>query len=109
MPYDASLERRIDGLTAQLGPVTKKKMFGGVGYLVNGNMCFGIHKDRLILRTSAEAAEELLRDEHFKVFDMTGRPMPGWLSISPEAAKSDGQLLSILRQGFQYAEKLRAK
>ena len=54
MAYNVDLEYRIDQLTNRLGEITKKKMFGGIGYLMNGNMCFGIHKEFLIIRTSSE-------------------------------------------------------
>jgi TfoX/Sxy family transcriptional regulator of competence genes len=52
MGYNIDLEDRTDRLKDRLGEIDKKKMFGGIGYLLNGNMCFGIHKESLILRTS---------------------------------------------------------
>jgi TfoX/Sxy family transcriptional regulator of competence genes len=61
VPYNLELEAKIDRLTPDLGSFTKKKMFGGVGYLSNGNMVFGIHKQYLLLRTSPEQGDELLK------------------------------------------------
>ena len=49
MAYNLDLEQRIDKMIDRLGDITKRKMFGGIGYLLNGNMCFGIHKEYLIL------------------------------------------------------------
>ena len=77
MAYNIDLEHRIDKVIDRLGYITKKKMFGGVGYLMNGNMCFGIHKEYLILRMSLEKSEELLKSEYVTPFDITGRPMKG--------------------------------
>ena len=60
MAYNLDLEDKIDLLTDRLGAIAKKKMFGGIGYLINGNMCFGIYKESLVLRTHSEKAEELM-------------------------------------------------
>ena len=79
MAYNIDLEDRIDKLTFQLDDIAKKKMFGGICYLLNGNICFGIHKDSLVLRTSKARSEELLKSEYITPFDITGRPMKGWL------------------------------
>ena len=54
MGYNQDLEDEIDRLIERLGDIAKKRMFGGVGYLINGNMCFGIHKESLELRVSPE-------------------------------------------------------
>ena len=78
MPYNLDLEYRIDLLSDRFGDITKKKMFGGVGYLMNGNMCFGIHKEYLIIRTSIEKAEDLFRSEYVKPFDITVPRNPHW-------------------------------
>ena len=59
MQYNAELEYRIDLLTDQLGDTTKRKMFGVISYLVNGNIFWGINKECLILPTSIEKAEDL--------------------------------------------------
>ena len=84
MPYNLDLEQRLDTLSPQLGKLYKKKMFGGIGYLLHGNMAFGIHKQFLVVRTSPEQAEELLKKDSVSLFDMTGRTMPGWVTVSPE-------------------------
>lgn len=106
MAHDTGLENRIDRLVTTLGPTTKKKMFGGVGYMVKGSMCFGIHKDSLVLRLSADNATELMTRQHVRPFDVTGRPMKGWLLISPEALNTDELLLAMLELGFDFASGL---
>ena len=109
MPYNLDLEYRIDRLVDRFGEITKKKMFGGVGYLMSGNMCFGIHKEYLIIRTSVEKAEALLKVEDVRPFDITGRPMKGWLMVSPDYVETEEQLLSMLKLGVDFAEKLPRK
>ena len=109
MPYNLDLEYRIDLLSDRFGDITKKKMFGGVGYLMNGNMCFGIHKEYLIIRTSIEKAEDLFRSEYVKPFDITGKPMKGWLMVSPDYVETEDQLLEMLRLGLRFVETLPKK
>ena len=109
MAYDQNLENRIDLVRIRFGPLIKKKMFGDVGYMVNGNMCFGIHKDFLVVRTSVEIAEKLLQKEHVSVFDITGRPMKGWFLVGPEILKLDSELLTMLETGLSFAVTLPEK
>ncbi len=99
----------VVSLTDRLGEITKKKMFGGIGYMINGNMCFGIHKESLVLRTSLEKAEELIKSEHIVPFDITGKPMKGRVLVSPEALETDDQLLDVLRFGVSFADTLPKK
>jgi TfoX/Sxy family transcriptional regulator of competence genes len=109
MPYNQDLEYRIDKLLRRFGDISKKRMFGGIGYLLNGNMCFGIHKDYLIVRTSEKKAAELLKNEYVSVFDITGRPMKGWVMISPDYVETDAQLESMLKTGSDFVRDLPAK
>lgn len=106
MGYNLDLEERIDCLIDRLGEITKKRMFGGIGYLMNGNMCFGIYKEFLVLRTSPEKAEELMKSEYFTPFDITGKPMKGWVLVSPDVLETEEQLLDRLRLGIGFVETL---
>jgi TfoX/Sxy family transcriptional regulator of competence genes len=109
MPYNVELEQKIDRLLPPLGTFIKKKMFGGIGYLQNGNMVFGIHKQSFVLRTSPEQAGKLLKQDFVSVFDMTGRPMKGWLLISLEYFKTDKQLLDMMNLSLDYVKTLPGK
>jgi len=109
MPYNTDLEYRIDGLTRRFGEITKKKMFGGMGYLINGNMCFGIYKEYLIIRTTPEKAQQLLKVEEVIPFDITGKPMKGWVMVSPDYVETDDKLITMLKLGVGFAEKLPKK
>jgi TfoX/Sxy family transcriptional regulator of competence genes len=109
MGYNQDLEYRIDRLADRLGDITKKKMFGGIGYLLFGNMCFGIYKESLILRVSPEKSEELLRSEYSTPFNITGKPMKGWVLISPDILETEEQLMDTLRLGISFAATLPKK
>jgi TfoX/Sxy family transcriptional regulator of competence genes len=109
MGYNLDLEYRIDRLLPRLGRISKKKMFGGVGYLLNGNLCFGIHKESLILRVTPEKADSLMKNPEIKVFDITGRPMKGWVLVSPDLVESEDKLADMLELGVSFAKNLPAK
>src|SRR3954454_4445269 len=82
MAYNEMLASRIEELVKDKRNFTMKKMFGGVGYMYNGNMCIGVYKDDLIVRCDATDAEKLLAQKNVKTFDITGKPMKGWLLIN---------------------------
>ena len=109
MGYNQDLKDKIDRLIDRIGEIAKKKMFGGIGYLVNSNMCFGIHKESLVLRTSPEKAEELMRSQYVTAFEITGKPMKGWVLVSPDVLETDDQLLDMLRLGVSFAQTLPQK
>jgi len=74
-------EDRIRKLLKRRKGFEEKRMFGGLGFLLHGNMCCGVHKGRLILRLGKDVAEEALKKRHVKPFDITGRPMTGWVMM----------------------------
>lgn len=109
MPFNESLADRIRPLLAGMTNFDEKKMFGGVGFMVGGNMCCGIHKDYLILRLGPKKAEKALQLEHCRVFDITGRPMKGWVMIDREGYDSDPFLTEWIGQCYQYVTTLPPK
>ena len=84
MPYNENLEMRISETIAEWKNISKKKMFGGVCYLCNGKMMGGIYKDFLIIRLGTDDQEKILKQRFVKAFDITGKPMKGWVMIEPE-------------------------
>ena len=108
MAYNLKLAERIrselDGI-----PVVEKKMFGGVGFLLNGNMACGVNKNDLIFRVDPEKHVALLKKPHVRPFDMTGRPMKGWLVVDAEGVKTEKQLSMWIKQGIEFASTLPAK
>jgi len=87
MSYNASLSKRIESIIKGKKGFTRKEMFGGVGFMLNGNMCVGVHKDDLIIRFDPGSSEEIMVKKGTKPFDITGRPMKGWLLVEPEGTK----------------------
>jgi TfoX/Sxy family transcriptional regulator of competence genes len=89
--------------------VTEKKMFGGVGFLVNGNMACGVNKQDLILRMSEDDFEKALKHSYVRIFDMTGKPMKGRILISTDGCKSDKSLRGWIDKGLTFAKSLPPK
>ena len=84
MPFDPGLAEQLASIAEKHPELHDKKMFGGIGYLLNGNMCVGVHKEFLILRLGNEKAETLLNKPFTKPFDITGRVMKGWVMVEPD-------------------------
>jgi TfoX/Sxy family transcriptional regulator of competence genes len=103
MPYSKEIEEKIEKVINRWRQIEKKKMFGGICYLLKGNMCFGIYKDYLIVRTGLEVAEKKLKEQNVKPFDITGRPMKGWVMVGEKGWKKQGDLENWLDLGREYA------
>ena len=102
MAYDLKLAERIRSKLDEL-PFEEKKMFGGVGFLLNGNMACGVNKDNLIVRINPEKQNTLLKNPHAKPFDLTGKPMKGWLVIEADGVKTNKQLGTWVKEGVEFA------
>jgi hypothetical protein len=98
MAYNLELAKRIWAHLAGLPGVSEKKMFGGVGYLVNGNMACGVHGENLIVRLSAEEGEKTLALPYTRPFDLSGKPMRGWLYVEPAGWATQVDYLNIKGQ-----------
>ncbi|MFC1887853.1 TfoX/Sxy family protein [Candidatus Cloacimonadota bacterium] len=109
MPYDEGLFIRITELLDGEIEFEAKKMFGGICYLLNGNMLGGIINDELIIRAGKENHEELLKLDHTRVFDITGKVMKGWILVEPEGIDSSVKLRSWLEKGITFAQSLPPK
>jgi TfoX/Sxy family transcriptional regulator of competence genes len=109
MAFDDVLAARIRDVLSGTEGLVEKRMFGGVAFLLNGNMCCGVHGDDVIVRVDPESAEDALRAPHVRIFDLTGRPMKGWLLVGSDAVASDEQLRSWVGLGVDFAGSLPAK
>lgn len=111
MGYDEGLEERVREALHEVkrAELVEKKMFGGVGFLVRGNMACGVHKDRLIVRVGPEKYGEALARPHARVFDITGRPMKGWVMVEPEGCETDQALRDWVQEGMEFGLTLPAK
>ena len=99
----------MNPIVAKWGMTDQKKMFGGVCYLMNGNMVGGIYKDYMILRLGEKAANEALKKPHVRVFDITGRPMKGWVTVDENGFASDDELEVWLEKARDFVATLPPK
>jgi hypothetical protein len=81
-------------------------MFGGVCFLLNGNLLVGVWKDSLIARVGRDAYESALREEYTREFDITGRPMKGWVMVEPDGIDDDHQLSRWIDQATEFVRTL---
>ena len=109
MVYDETLARRIRDLVLDLPGVEEKRMFGGVGFLLHGNLACGVNKEDLILRLSPEQARAALELPHVREFDMTGRPMQGWVVVGNEGVREASDLRRWVQKGLDFAATLPPK
>ena len=109
MPYDELLSIRIRAALGPLPNLVEKKMFGGVCFLVNGNMACGVFKDDLIVRIGVGKYQEALAHPHTKLFDITGKALKGWVMVEPEGCASESDLKAWLDQGLAFSLTLSAK
>lgn len=109
MPYNAQIEDRIQKIIAGWDNTARKKMFGGICHLLNGNMFCGVYEDFLILRLGEEQGGLALEQSHVRPFDITGRPMKGWVMVAVDGFKTDGELTDWLNQARQFADSLPPK
>ncbi|MFF7645797.1 TfoX/Sxy family protein [Streptomyces canus] len=109
MTYDEGLAERIrQYLDADPG-VTEKRMFGGIAFLYQGNMAVGVTGDDLVVRVGPDAAGAALARPGTRLFDMTGRPMRGWVVVAGAAVTEDEALGAWIDEGRAFAASLPAK
>lgn len=109
MPYSTSLAARLRDALSHRRSFEEKHMFGGVGFLLHGNMCIGVWKDSLVVRLAPDAAAVALKEPHVKPFDITGRPMKGWLMVAPDGLDTDDQLRAWIDRAIAFVATLPAK
>lgn len=109
MAFDEGLAQRIRENLTGLTKFEEKKMFGGISFLHNGKMICGVIKNDLIVRVGPDKYDELMKKPYTKEFDFTGRPMTGWIVVTPKAIEKEKQLSNWIEHGLNYAKSLPAK
>jgi TfoX/Sxy family transcriptional regulator of competence genes len=110
MAYDEDLANRIRELLADEKGITEMKMFGGLAFLINGNMSVGASgQGGLMLRVEPEETDVLAAKPHARPFEMRGKAMQGWLRVDSEGLKTKRQLEPWVRRGVAYARSLPPK
>jgi hypothetical protein len=107
--YSEELAQRIRDEIGDHPAVVEKQMFGGIAFMVQGNMSVGVAGDELMVRVGKESDEAALAESHVRPFDLSGRPMAGWVLVGPEGIAADADLSGWIDTGVTYAESLPPK
>jgi hypothetical protein len=110
MVYSSTVADRVRGVLAGQSALSEKEMFGGIAFLIGGNMAVGVHGEDLIVRVDPAQTAALLREPGAKPFDLSGRRTPaGWLLVAPTGYRTDASLGTWVGRGIAYASSLPKK
>ena len=109
MAYSEQLAERIRAALAERGGVTERKMFGGVGWMIDGNMACGTMGDRLLVRVAPEEGDSVLEEAGVRPMEMGGRTMRGFVTVDAEVIADDAELRRWIGRGAAHAESLPPK
>jgi hypothetical protein len=110
MAYDQALADRIRAELGDHPALTERQMFGGIGFMVGGNMAVGVAGDDLMVRVGPDGHDEAIARTGAREFDLTaGRPSRGWILVAPAGIATDDQFASWVNTGVTYAESLPPK
>src|SRR5262249_45633480 len=110
MAFNEPLAERIRDVLVWRENIEEKKMFGGIGFLLNGNLLVGVRKDSLLVRLDPEQSDEALEEAHVSEFRLTGRgTMKGGVVVGLEGVKDDNQLSGWIQRAVTFVGKLSAK
>lgn len=110
MAYDENLAQRLRQNLLGSPDLTEMKMFGGIAFLINGNIACGVIQNDLIVRLGPGASDQAMDSPHTKPFAMTGRaPMSGWVQVEPEGIATQAALQAWITQSLAYARSLPPK
>ena len=106
---DEALVARIRPLLKRRKGYSEKKMFGGVCFMIHGNMCVGPWKGSLIVRLDKQKHDETQSEPYVRPMDITGKVMRGWALVEPAGIKSDDDLKAWVRRAAKFAASLPPK
>ena len=109
MAYDEGLKERVRDIMDESTAYVEKKMFGGLSFMVNGNMSVGVNKENLVVRVGKENDEDALSQPHTRPMDFTGKPMVGWIYVSEAGYETDDALRAWVTRGVDFAMSLPPK
>jgi hypothetical protein len=109
MAYDETLAARVRKTLGSRSGLTAKKLFGGMAFLLDGNMCCGVTGSSLMVRLAQADAAVALSEPHTRVLDMTGRPMKGWIVVDAAGIATDEALKRWVGMGAAFAATLPPK
>jgi hypothetical protein len=108
MAFDEKLATRIRIALGRKKSVEEKEMFGGLGFLLNGNMLVGVWKNSMIVRLGPDQGEAALLEPHVGEFDITGKPMKGWVMVAAEGVVDEISVKEWVRRAVNFVGKLPA-
>lgn len=109
MAYNTAV---ADDIRARIGShpgLTEREMFGGIAFMINGNMAVGVSGEELMVRVGKDAHDEAVALPGARMFDMSARPMQGWVSVAPEGFAADDRFDAWVDRGVAFAETLPPK
>jgi len=109
MAYDEQLASRVRKLLKRRKNFSERKMFGGICFMLGGNMCCGVTTSDLMLRLGPEAASAALMEPCTREMDFTGRPMKGMIYVEPEGYETEADLKKWVQRAVRFAGSLPAK
>ncbi len=109
MTLDEALIERIRPMLSRRKGYSEKRMFGGVCFMINGNMCIGTWKGSLVVRLDRKNHDKTLAYPHTRPCDITGRTMRGWALVEPAGIASDDDLKTWVVRAVRFAQTLPAK
>jgi TfoX/Sxy family transcriptional regulator of competence genes len=109
MPFDDKLANRIRTILGKMDGLSEKKMFGGLCFLLNGNMALGLVNEDLMIRVRPDSYETMLSQPHVRKMDFTGKPLKGFLYIDAKGTGSEKDLRKWVLKGVEFAKSLPAK
>ena len=109
MSFNEELAGRVRHALKNRRKLQEKKMFGGLAFLLRGNMCCGVVGDELMVRVGPEAYEKALAARHVRPMDFTGRPLMGFVYVTPPGTAGDRALKTWVTKGVEFALSLPAK
>jgi TfoX/Sxy family transcriptional regulator of competence genes len=110
MAYDEDLAARVRELIASNEGLSEQKMFGGLAFLIGGNMAVGVSgQGGLMVHVDRDETEALLAKPHARAFEMGGREMKGWVRVDADGVRTKRQLEPWVRRGVSYASSLPPK
>ncbi len=107
MSYDEVLADRIRKILLPIA--LEKRMFGGIGFIVDGNMAIGVYREYLIVRVGAEQHAAALKKKGARPFDITGKPMTGWVMVSQEGSGTKQSLEKWISTAMEFVATLPPK
>ena len=109
MAFSEALAQRVRDMLSPLATSEEKKMFGGIAFMISGNMTVGVIQDNLIARVGLKNFEAALGKPGADLFQPTGKPMAGWVAIAPDGHQNDEDLEGWINLALEFVKTLPAK